>query len=143
MDQDALAHKLMYAELLKFYANPNGAPRMDFIIQTVGERVKREEEALLTDQAAAEPKQLDALLGFADRAWRRSLSADERETLLAAYRSDRAEGIKHDPALRAALARVLSSPWFLYRVEQPAAGPRWQPVSGDELAARLSLGLDS
>ena len=137
--EDALAHKLMYAELLKFYANPNGAPRMDFIIQTVGERVKREEEALLTDQAAAEPKQLDALLGFADRAWRRSLSADERETLLAAYRSDRAEGIKHDPALRAALARVLSSPWFLYRVEQPAAGPRWQPVSGDELAARLSF----
>ena len=55
------------------------------------------------------------------------------------HRADRAEGIKHDPALRAALARVLSSPWFLYRVEQPAAGPRWQPVSGDELATRLSF----
>lgn len=137
--EDALAHKLMYAELLKFYANPNGAPRMDFFIQTVGERVKREEEALLADQGAAEPRHLDALLAFAARAWRRSLSADERETLLASYRADRGEGIKHDPALRAALARVLSSPWFLYRVEQPAAGPRWQPVSGDELATRLSF----
>ena len=37
------------------------------------------------------------------------------------------------------LARVLSSPWFLYRVEQPATGPHWQPVSGDELATRLSF----
>lgn len=137
--EDALAHKLMYAELLNFYANPNGAPRMDFFIQTVGERVKREGEALLAEQAAAEPRHLDALLAFAARAWRRSLNADERETLLAAYRADRAEGIKHDPALRATLARVLSSPWFLYRVEQPATGPRWQPVSGDELATRLSF----
>ena len=138
--EDAHAHALMYAELLKFYANPNGAPRMDFFFNPViGERVKREEEALLAQQAAAEPKHLDALLALAARAWRRSLSADERETLLASYRADRAEGIKRDPALRAALARVLSSPWFLYRVEQPASGPRWQPVTGDELATRLSF----
>jgi mono/diheme cytochrome c family protein len=138
--EDAHAHALMYAELLKFYANPNGAPRMDFFFNPViGERVKREEEELLAQQTAAEPKHLGALLDFAGRAWRRSLSADERETLLASYRADRAEGIKHDPALRAALARVLSSPWFLYRVEQPAEGPRWQPVSGDELATRLSF----
>ena len=138
--EDANAHALMYTELVKFYANPNGAPRMDFFFNPfIGERVKREEDALLAQQAAAEPKHLDALLAFAARAWRRSLSAAERETILAAYRSDRAEGIKHDPALRAALARVLSSPWFLYRVEQPAEGPRWQPVSGDELATRLSF----
>ena len=83
----------------------------------------------LAQQVAAEPKHLDALLAFAARAWRRSLDTDERETLVSAYRADRAEGIKHDPAFRAALARVLSSPWFLYRVEQPAAGPRWQLVA--------------
>lgn len=138
--EDAHAHALMYAELLKFYANPNGAPRMDFFFNPViGERVKREEAALLAQQVAAEPKHLDALLAFAARAWRRSLDTDEREILVSAYRADRAEGIKHDPAFRAALARVLSSPWFLYRVEQPPAGPRWQPVSGDELATRLSF----
>ena len=138
--EDAHAHALMYAELLKFYANPNGAPRMDFFFNPViGERVKREEAALLAQQVAAEPKHLDALLAFAARAWRRSLDTDERETLVSAYRADRAEGIKHEPAFRAALARVLSSPWFLYRVEQPAAGPRWQPVSGNELATRLSF----
>ena len=136
--EDAPANTLMYAELLKLYSQ-KGQAQMHFFIQTFEERLKRDDAALLADQAAAEPKHLDALLTFAARAWRRSLGADERENILASYRSDRAEGIKHDPALRAALARVLSSPWFLYRVEQPADGPRWQPVTGDELATRLSF----
>ena len=96
-------------------------------------------EAFLAAQVAAEPGHLEASLAFAARAWRRPLVADERAAILASYRDDRAEGAKHGPAFRAALARVLSSPWFLYRVEQPATGPRWQPVSGDELATRLSF----
>ena len=136
--EDAPANTLMYAELLKLYSQ-KGQAQMHFFIQTFEERLKRDDAALLADQAAAKPRHLDALLAFAARAWRRSLGVDERETILASYRADRAEGIKHDPALRAALARVLSSPWFLYRVEQPATGPRWQPVSGDELATRLSF----
>ena len=73
------------------------------------------------------------------RAWRRPLTGDELAAILASYRADRADGVKHDPAFRAALTRILSSPWFLYRVEQPATGPHWQPVSGDELATRLSF----
>ncbi|MBU6303698.1 MAG: DUF1592 domain-containing protein [Verrucomicrobia bacterium] len=138
--EDATAHAQMIAELLKFYGNPNGAPRMDFFFHPViSDRVKREEDALRAQQLASEPRHLDALLDFAARAWRRSLDDGERKTIVAAYRADRAEGIKHDPALRAAIARVLSSPWFLYRVEQPSKGPRWQPVSGDELATRLSF----
>ena len=137
--EDAAAHALMHAELLKFYANPNGAPRMDFYFKAAGERVARELAELNAAQTASEPAHLDALLAFAERAWRRPLVPSERESILATYRSDRADGTKHDPALRAALARVLSSPWFLYRVEQPATGPRWQPVSGGELATRLSF----
>jgi hypothetical protein len=137
--EDATAHALMHAELLKFYENPNGAPRMDFYFKAAGERVSRELAELAAAQTASEPTHLDALLAFAERAWRRPLVTGERDAILAAYRSDRADGTKHDPALRAALARVLSSPWFLYRVEQPATGPHWQPVSGDELASRLSF----
>ena len=136
--EDAPANTLMYAELLKLYSQ-KGQAQMHFFIQTFAERLKRDDAALLADRAAAEPRHLDALLAFAARAWRRSLSPDERETLLAGYRAERAEGTKHDPALRATLARVLASPWFLYRVEQPAPGPRWQAVSGDELATRLSF----
>jgi hypothetical protein len=140
VSEDANAHSLMYTELLKFYANPNGAPRMDFFFNPViGGRVNREAADHLARQAAAEPRHLDGLLAFAARAWRRSLGSDEREAILSGYRSDRAEGINHEPAFRTALARVLSSPWFLYRVEQPSAGKHWQPVSGDELATRLSF----
>jgi mono/diheme cytochrome c family protein len=138
--EQALATPRMYEEIVQYYRKPNdGARIMFFYIQLYAERVTREEQALLAAQVAAEPGHLEALLAFAARAWRRPLAANEREAILASYRADRAEGAKHDPAFRAALTRVLSSPWFLYRVERPATGPRWQPVSGDELATRLSF----
>jgi hypothetical protein len=112
---------------------------MFFHIQTMGDRVDRDERAFHAAQATSEPRHLEQLVAFAASAWRRPLTADEREAILAGYKADRAEGAEHDPAFRAALARVLSSPWFLYRVEEPARGPRWQPVTGVELATRLSF----
>ena len=140
VSERALATPIAYEGLVQYYRKPNdGARIMFFYIQLFVEQIKREETAFLAAQVAAEPKHLDALLGFAARAWRRPLADDERTAILASYRADRAEGAKHDPAFRAALARVLSSPWFLYRVEQPASGSHWQPVSGDELATRLSF----
>lgn len=140
VSEQALATPTAYAGLVQYYRKPNdGARIMFFYIQEFEEQIKREETALLEAQAAAEPKQLDALLAFAARAWRRPLGTNEREAIVASYHADREEGVKHDPAFRAALARVLASPWFLYRVEQPAAGPTWKPVSGDELATRLSF----
>ena len=140
VSEQAFATPRMYEEILQYYRNPNdGARIMFFYLQLFEQQVQQEEQALRAVKAAAEPGHLEALLAFAARAWRRSLTDDERATLLASYHGDRADGIEHDPALRAALARVLSSPWFLYRVEQPATGPHWQPVSGDELATRLSF----
>ena len=138
LSQDAVANTLMYAELLKLYSQ-KGQDEMHFFIQTFEERLKRDDTALLADQAAAEQRHLDQLMAFAARAWRRPLVAEEREAILAGYRDDRAEGVEHDPAFRAALARVLASPWFLYRVEEPGRGPGWQPVSGESLATRLSF----
>ena len=140
VSEQALATPIAYEGLVQYYRKPNdGARIMFFYIQLFVEQIKREETAFLAAQVAAEPKHLYALLGFAALAWRRPLADDERTAILASYRADRAEGAKHDPAFRAALARVLSSPWFLYRVEQPASGSHWQPVSGDELATRLSF----
>nr|MCU0872798.1 DUF1592 domain-containing protein [Pirellulaceae bacterium] len=140
VSEQALATPIAYAGLVQYYRKPNdGARIMFFYIQEFEEQIKREEAAFLAAQVAAEPRHLDALLAFAARAWRRPLDANERAAILASYHADRKDGVKHDPAFRAALARVLSSPWFLYRVEQPASGPHWQPVSGDELATRLSF----
>jgi hypothetical protein len=140
VSEQALATPIAYAGLVQYYRKPNdGARIMFFYIQEFEEQIKREEAAFIAAQVAAEPKHLEALLAFASRAWRRPLEPDERTAIIAAYQADRKDGVQHDPAFRAALARVLSSPWFLYRVEQPAQGERWQPVSGDELATRLSF----
>jgi cytochrome c553 len=140
VSEDAFATPRMYEEIVQYYRKPNdGARIMFFYIQLFDEQIKREVKELRAAQIAAETGHLEALPAFAARAWRRPLDAEEREAILAAYRADRKDGVEHDPAFRAALARVLSSPWFLYRVEKPATGPRWQPVSGDELATRLSF----
>jgi hypothetical protein len=140
VSEQALATPIAYEGLVQYYRKPNdGARIMFFYIQLFEEQIKREEKAFLANQLAAESRHLEALLALAARAWRRSLSDIEREAILASYRADRTEGVKHEPAFRAALGRVLSSPWFLYRVEQPASGPSWQSVSGDELATRLSF----
>jgi hypothetical protein len=139
VSEDAVAHRRMYADLMSYYRYEPSAGMMFFHIQTMGDQVDRDERAFRAAQALAEPAHLEQLVAFAARAWRRPLAAEEREAILAGYKADRAENVEHDPAFRAALARVLSSPWFLYRVEEPGRGPGWQPVTGVELATRLSF----
>jgi len=90
---------------------------------------------------AVEPGHLRSVLRFADRAWRRKLTAGEKSALLALYRTLRKSGNSHDETIRLTLARVLTSPAFLYRREQTAPGKRATPVSHAELATRLSYFL--
>ena len=140
VSEQPFATPRMYEEILQYYRAPNdGARIMFFYIQLFKNQVKQEAAALRAAKVNAEAAHLRTLSDFAARAWRRPLTDDERAAVHAAYRADRADGMKHDPAVRAALSRILSSPWFLYRVEQPAKGPHWQPVSGVELATRLSF----
>ena len=139
VSDDAFANELMYEGLLHYYHQPSEPPLMFFYIETVGDRVRGEKTGLIAARAVAEPRQLEQLAAFAARAWRRPLAAEEREAILAGYKADRAEGMEHVPAFREALARVLASPWYLYRVEEPGGGPTWQPVTGLELATRLSF----
>ena len=72
--------------------------------------------------AASEPKHLDALLDFASRAYRRPLQEKEKTDLLELYQKLRKKEMSHEEAFRTVLTRVLISPSFLYRVEQPADG---------------------
>lgn len=88
-----------------------------------------------------EPAHLEAALGFADRAWRRPIAAPERAALRALYARLRESEIPHEDAIHLTIARVLTSPAFLYRREQPASGPDAAPVSSSELASRLSYFL--
>jgi hypothetical protein len=80
---------------------------------------------------------------LARRAYRRSATNDDVETLLAFYTRVRKTG-NFDQGIRAALERVLVGPDFLFRIEADPAGVApgaVYRVSDVELASRLSFAL--
>jgi hypothetical protein len=102
--------------------------------------------ALEKDRIAAEPRQLDALVAFAERASRQPMSHAEKDSLLAFYASLRKKDLSHEDAIRDTVVAVLMSPSFTYRVDLPkiaaASSPaKVQPLSDYELASRLSYFL--
>jgi len=80
---------------------------------------------------------------LARRAYRRSATNDDVETLLGFYKRARVNG-SFDQGIRAALERVLVGPDFLFRIEADPAGAApgaVYRVSDVELASRLSFAL--
>jgi hypothetical protein len=105
------------------------------------EPIKRraaEFKKLLVD---TQPTHLDAVLKFAEGAYRRPLTGTERDELRGLYRKLREQELPHDEAIRLTLARVLVAPAFLYRAEKPGPGDKPGPVNEWELATRLSYFL--
>ena len=83
------------------------------------------------------------LSNLARRAYRRSATDDDVQTLLSFYKRTRANG-SFDDGIRASLERVLVSPDFLFRIEADPAGAAPGSVyriSDVELASRLSFFL--
>jgi hypothetical protein len=95
------------------------------------ERVRRE----------AEPKHLDALASFAQRAFRRPLTQAERDDLRSYYAQARKDGLEHDAAIRESLVTILMSPDFLYRLDLLNTDQDVAPLSDYALASRLSYFL--
>jgi len=90
---------------------------------------------------ASEPAHLQALLEFASRAYRRPLSRVETGRLRGLYATLRQQDVSHQAAFRLSLARVLTTPAFLYRLEKTQPGSEAQSVTDWELANRLSYFL--
>src|SRR5206468_7075976 len=94
---------------------------------------------------AAVPSHMEALVKFAERAYRRPLTAAERDDLLAFYgKLRKQDGLDHEDAIRDAIASVLMSPYFCYRLHSSPHAPREDgivPLSDYELASRLSYFL--
>ncbi|MCA9054899.1 MAG: DUF1592 domain-containing protein, partial [Planctomycetaceae bacterium] len=88
-----------------------------------------------------EPAQLQGVLAFASRAWRRPLAKNEQQDFRGFYERLRAAELPHEEAIQLTLARVLTSPAFLFKLEQPPAGHEAAAVSDLELATRLSYFL--
>lgn len=97
-------------------------------------------EKTASDETACATKILSRL---ARRAYRRSATDDDVQTLLAFYKRGRQSGT-FDDGIRAALERVLVSPDFLFRIEADpagvAAGAKYH-ISDVDLASRLSFFL--
>jgi mono/diheme cytochrome c family protein len=84
------------------------------------------------------------LTNLARRAYRRPVTPADVEAPIAFYEQSRQRGGDFDAGIRAGVARVLTSPLFLYRIERDPAGLRAgaaHPVSDVELASRLSFFL--
>jgi hypothetical protein len=82
------------------------------------------------EHIAAEPKHLVALVKFAERAYRRPLTAKERTDIIAYYQTLRKNQLSHEDAVRDTLVSILMSPDFLYRFDLDRG-----PVSKAALAA--------
>ncbi len=89
----------------------------------------------------SEPTHVEALVRFAEQAYRRPLTASEETQIRDLYSELRRLEIPHEEAISTLLARLLVSPAFLYRLETPSDGLKAAPVNDWELASRLSYFL--
>ncbi|WP_430451153.1 DUF1592 domain-containing protein [Rhodopirellula europaea] len=86
----------------------------------------------------SEPVQLEAMLQFAERAYRRPLKQSDKDSLLAFYQYLRTEGeLDHEESIRDCVVRILMSPHFCYRVD-----PTNQLVDSDTIDSKLPSGVE-
>jgi hypothetical protein len=144
-DKDAISEnkikQLSVAYLAKardMGASAQALEAMENYFTTISTQIRQVERARL----AAEPSHLAALAAFAAHAYRRPLSPAERDDLLSFYRNLRdKDQFSHEDALRDAIASVLMSPHFCYRLDLPQTGEAVRPLSDYALASRLSYFL--
>jgi hypothetical protein len=135
--QDALTLVDVFEQLWQ-YATQDADPS---VFEPMREPIKQRAAAFRQLLVDTQPRHLDAVLEFADGAYRRPLADAEKDELRGLYRNLRREEIPHDDAIRLTLARTLVAPAFLYRAEKPVTGDKPGPVSDWELATRLSYFL--
>ena len=134
---DRLA-KAYLAKARKQGAKGDAGQAIESYFAGISAEIRRVEQARL----ATEPSHLAALVTFAERAYRRPLSAAEREDLLAFYDKVRKQNeLSHEDALRDALVAVLMSPHFYYRFDLVKPGPAVGALPDYALASRLSYFL--
>jgi len=137
VSQDAIKIYQIFDQMLGFASQENQTAKVEAWRKPIAEQY----DAFLKVLKAAEPRQIEALLRWAARAYRRPLTGAEAGDLVTLYQKLRRDQMGHEEAFRLVLARVLVAPAFLYRVEQPGEGIEAKPVSDWELASRLSYFL--
>lgn len=105
------------------------------------ESINRRASAFRKRLIDTEPAHINGVLDFAQRSWRRPLSISEINDLKKLYQQLRSSDISHEDSIKLTIARVLTSPSFLYRREKSGSGKDPVRVNGYELATRLSYFL--
>lgn len=133
--------------------NPSGMPRLEKAMiegphNASGVSAMAPRERILVCQPeAAEQEEACAetiLANLARQAFRRPITDADIAAPLAFYENARADGGTFDEGIRAAVARLIVSPFFLFRVEtdSPDTAPGADhPIDGYALASRLAFFL--
>jgi mono/diheme cytochrome c family protein len=144
------------AYLAKVAADPKNDPVAAEAVRRHFDGMNATLRRLEKERAEAEPRHLQALARFAERAYRRPLTDEERADLLDYYHVLRTKNeLSHEEAVRNSLVSILMSPDFLYHLEvtdavRPNRLPALRtvklpagatPLSGYSLASRLSYFL--
>ena len=137
VSQDALKSVDAYEQLWQF-ATQDADPSA---FEPLREPLLKKAEAFRERKTAAEAAHWNDVLRFAERAFRRSMSEEQKQTLRSLYDSLRGQETLHEDAIRLVVARILVSPEFLYRTEIPGESDKPTQISGVELANRLSYFL--
>lgn len=113
-DKIKLFSDLYIAKAKRMGGTPETLQIFDEHFKIVAANIKKAGE----DRLAAEPVHRKALLEFAEKAFRRPLSENERLELLSFYTRLRTkEMLTHEDAIRDCVSRVLLSPSFLFRLD--------------------------
>ncbi|QDV24296.1 hypothetical protein Q31a_26120 [Aureliella helgolandensis] len=137
ISRDALTSVDAFEQLMEFATQDADPSVFAPLRASIEQRAAEFQETLLE----SEPQHVKQLLSFASAAFRHPLQPSEEERLRTFYQHLRDLGFSHEDAFTKTLQRILVSPSFLYRLEQPAPGPTAGPVSDLELATRLSYFL--
>lgn len=133
--------------------DPSGLPRLQtlniegpFQVRPTSETASRQRVLVCHPVSTAEESGCaeQVFTALARRAFRRPVTAEDIAGPLAFYRTARQDGGDFDAGIRAGIAVVLTSPSFLFRIEQDPTGGApgsAHPVSEVELASRLSFFL--
>ncbi|HEX4144751.1 MAG TPA: DUF1592 domain-containing protein [Pirellulales bacterium] len=141
VSQFPIAEQKYYSTFMGFVSQ-DGPDEYQRIKNRIEEPVRRRGEEFAHETEELAPAQVDALVAFTARVYRRPLAESEQTELKRLYQTlrDKKE-MSHEDAWRTTLASLFTSPLFLYRIESAPPGSDAQPVSNWELATRLSYFL--
>lgn len=137
ISRDALDITVALEQLLEF-ATQDGDPTQ---FEPLREPITNQANAFKQRLIDTQPAHVDALVRFAEKAYRRPLTPRDEQTIRELYAELRTQKQPHEEAFKLSLARILASPAFLYRSETPGAGKMATQIDNWELATRLSYFL--